>query len=66
LQWIDEKVLERICSRIGRVEIFRESRKIKTVIDLIIRRSNTIKRKSTERRESNLKLIIFLFYANYF
>jgi hypothetical protein len=66
LQWIDEKVFKRICSRIRRAEIFRESRKIKTVIDLIIRRGQTIKRKSTERRESNLKLIIFLFYANYF
>jgi hypothetical protein len=66
LQWIDEKVLERICSRIGRAEIFRESRKIKALIDLIVRRGQTIKRKSTERRESNLKLIIFLFYANYF
>jgi hypothetical protein len=53
LQWIDEEVLERICSRIGRAEIFRESRKIKTLIDLIIRRGQTIKRKSTERRESN-------------
>jgi len=66
LQWIDEEIFKRICSRFGRAEIFRESRKIKTAIDFIIRRGKTIKRKSTERRESNLKLIIFSFYANYF